>query len=123
MSKAGKGRFCASCQETVVDFSNKTIDEIKTYLTACGDKKVCGRYQARNTNENNAWFDFLNKLEHHFVKFNLRRPAILLITLLLLMSGCYRRTMGMHARFDDKKSKHKPHHPTETRDSEAKKPK
>lgn len=38
------GRFCNDCQKKVVDFTDKTNDEIAAYLIN-STKKVCGRFQ------------------------------------------------------------------------------
>ncbi|MVN20574.1 energy transducer TonB [Mucilaginibacter arboris] len=38
------GRFCNNCQKTVIDFTNKTPDEIAAYLMS-STTKVCGRFQ------------------------------------------------------------------------------
>lgn len=38
------GRFCNDCQKKVVDFTNKTNDEIASYLMS-STTKVCGKFQ------------------------------------------------------------------------------
>lgn len=38
------GRFCQSCQKSVIDFSSKSDDEIKTFLKDKQGKKLCGRF-------------------------------------------------------------------------------
>lgn len=43
MTPAQEGRFCGSCEKTVVDFTKKTNEEIAAYFLAHG--KVCGRYR------------------------------------------------------------------------------
>src|SRR4051812_31458578 len=46
MSPNEKGAFCLSCQKTVVDFSKKTIDEIKTFFAEVPKtESVCGRFE------------------------------------------------------------------------------
>ncbi|SNR13846.1 energy transducer TonB [Tenacibaculum jejuense] len=44
MTPNEKGRFCASCSKTVVDFTTKTTKEIQTYLTENKGKRVCGHF-------------------------------------------------------------------------------
>ena len=39
------GKFCGSCQENVVDFTNKSAVEIQKYLMENREKKVCGRFE------------------------------------------------------------------------------
>ena len=46
MTSAGTGRHCASCEKTVVDFSQKSTAEILAYLTQPGYENACGRFRA-----------------------------------------------------------------------------
>ncbi|WP_300665570.1 hypothetical protein [Fluviicola sp.] len=39
------GRFCQSCQKSVIDFSSKSDDEIKTFLKDKQGENLCGRFQ------------------------------------------------------------------------------
>ncbi len=96
MTPQKEGRLCASCQTTVVDFSNKTLDEIKAYFESNKEKKVCGNYLPMHTTEENKWFDFLNWIEQGFLRMKMQRTAIAAIALLLIISSCRtRRTRGM----------------------------
>lgn len=45
MSPTEKGRFCDVCTKEVVDFTNKTSEEIQKYFVEKKDKKVCGRFK------------------------------------------------------------------------------
>jgi hypothetical protein len=46
MTPNEKGAFCLSCQKTVVDFSKKTIDEIKNFFAEVPKtESVCGRFE------------------------------------------------------------------------------
>lgn len=38
------GRFCQSCQKSVIDFSSKSDDEIKSFLKDKHGEKLCGRF-------------------------------------------------------------------------------
>jgi hypothetical protein len=49
MTPQKEGRLCASCQTMVVDFSNKTLDEIKAYFESQTERKVCGMYLPMHT--------------------------------------------------------------------------
>ena len=40
------GRHCAACRTEVVDFTQKSSDEILAYLRQAGSQAVCGRVQA-----------------------------------------------------------------------------
>ncbi|WP_299678161.1 hypothetical protein [uncultured Tenacibaculum sp.] len=44
MTPNDKGRFCASCSKTVVDFTKKSTKEIQEYLTENKGKRVCGHF-------------------------------------------------------------------------------
>ena len=39
-----QGRFCGSCQKTVVDFTNFTTQDIQNYFAKHFGQKVCGRF-------------------------------------------------------------------------------
>ncbi|MES2512548.1 MAG: hypothetical protein V4580_00315 [Bacteroidota bacterium] len=45
MTPNEQGAFCGKCVKTVVDFSNKSIDEIKEFFAGKQDEKVCGRFE------------------------------------------------------------------------------
>ncbi|MDP1802523.1 MAG: hypothetical protein Q8L81_14280 [Bacteroidota bacterium] len=46
MSPNDKGAFCLSCQKNVVDFSNKTVSQIKDFFRKKTDtESVCGRFE------------------------------------------------------------------------------
>lgn len=46
MTPNEKGAFCSACQKTVIDFSKKTIDEIKNFFVELPQtEKVCGRFE------------------------------------------------------------------------------
>ena len=45
MSVTDKGRFCASCQKNVIDFTNLTDTEIINIFKAAKGVQPCGRYQ------------------------------------------------------------------------------
>jgi hypothetical protein len=49
MAPSGNGRFCGSCQKTVVDFTNMSDGEVLTWL-ADTNKKTCGRFDADQLN-------------------------------------------------------------------------
>lgn len=52
MTPNEKGAFCLSCQKNVIDFSKRTIDEIKNFFTELSDKtSVCGRFKEEQLNE------------------------------------------------------------------------
>jgi hypothetical protein len=44
MTKTAQGKFCAACQQTVVDFTDFSTDEISQWLSKHSNKRVCGRF-------------------------------------------------------------------------------
>lgn len=42
------GRYCTVCNTTVVDFTNKTEQEILNYFAANDEKHICGKYRAEH---------------------------------------------------------------------------
>jgi len=46
MTDSDKGRFCKSCQKTVIDFTEKTPVEIAAFFHQNKGKKVCGRFRS-----------------------------------------------------------------------------
>ena len=62
MSPNEKGAFCLSCQKTVIDFSVKTVDEIKNFFVKLPETEaVCGRFKEEQLEE--------ISFEHFFKQF------------------------------------------------------
>jgi len=52
MTPNEKGAFCLSCQKTVVDFSQKSIEQIKDFFKEVPKtESVCGRFEERQLTE------------------------------------------------------------------------
>jgi type IX secretion system substrate protein len=51
MTPEERGRFCSKCSKTVLDFSNKTTNEIHQYVLAHQDEKMCGRFRNDQLNQ------------------------------------------------------------------------
>ncbi len=45
MTPNEQGAFCGKCVKTVVDFTNKSLDEIKAFFADKGQQKICGRFE------------------------------------------------------------------------------
>ncbi|MFL5753778.1 MAG: hypothetical protein ACJ76F_10260 [Bacteroidia bacterium] len=45
MTPNEQGAFCHKCVKSVIDFSEKTIEEIKAYFAKKSEEKVCGRFR------------------------------------------------------------------------------
>ena len=50
MTPNEQGRFCGSCQKTVVDFTNFSAEDIQNYFTKHYGQKVCGRFKQQQLN-------------------------------------------------------------------------
>jgi hypothetical protein len=98
MKPCDNGRFCGSCQKVVVDFSNKTLDEIHDYFNAHKTEHVCGLYKERHTSKGNLFYSFLNRVEAMFCKFKMQKVALFFIAVALFITGCRtRRTQGLYS--------------------------
>jgi hypothetical protein len=51
MTPNEKGSFCSKCSKTVVDFTQKSPDEITTILLKSASNKVCGRFMTEQLTE------------------------------------------------------------------------
>lgn len=105
MAPAQNGKFCGECSKVVIDFSGKTLEEINAYLSGSTDKHICGRYEERHTISGNKWYNFLNNLENRMSKSGLKRLSLMLITVMLVLTGCHRRLQGAYAFYAQKKEK------------------
>jgi len=45
MTPNQQGAFCGKCLKTVIDFSTKSVSEIKDFFSDTPDQKVCGRFE------------------------------------------------------------------------------
>ncbi len=62
MTPNEKGAFCLSCQKTVIDFSVKTVEEIKKFFVELPQtENVCGRFKEEQLEE--------ISFEHFFKQF------------------------------------------------------
>ncbi len=50
MTPNEQGRFCGSCQKTVVDFTTFSAEDIQNYFTKHYGQKVCGRFKKQQLN-------------------------------------------------------------------------
>ncbi|MES2130946.1 MAG: hypothetical protein V4506_01275 [Bacteroidota bacterium] len=45
MTPNQQGAFCGKCVKTVIDFSTKSLEEIKDFFSGNQEQKVCGRFE------------------------------------------------------------------------------
>jgi TonB family protein len=56
MSPGNEGRFCSLCSKTVIDFTQKTTAEIKSFLGRNKQKRICGRFRKEQVEEKQTFF-------------------------------------------------------------------
>lgn len=77
MTPNEQGAFCSKCVKTVVDFSNQSLDEIKSFFAGRRQEKVCGRFEEKQLTalSFDAFFDQFRRFE-----FTKRLAVILFFT-------------------------------------------
>jgi hypothetical protein len=50
MTPSERGRFCAACEKTVIDFSQMTDNEVVNYFKKPSQSPTCGRFAASQLN-------------------------------------------------------------------------
>ncbi len=58
------GAFCKSCAKSVIDFSNKTKNEIKTFFENNVGEKICGRFTEDQLSEMSVE-EFVEKIQYY----------------------------------------------------------
>lgn len=72
MKPEAKGRFCESCNKTVVDFSSMSDFSIVSYLEKNKHQSVCGRFAQEQLDKTYLW----TKPHHQVFDFNLKAVAL-----------------------------------------------
>lgn len=83
------GKLCSVCQTSVIDFTNKTPDEIAAYLQNNSAKSNCGTFNSWDVKTNSKADQLISYLQSK----KLKMFAVFIIGLLVL-SGCRVRTRG-----------------------------
>jgi len=89
-----KEKLCGVCQTKVVDFTGLALEDIHSYFKTHANQKICGHYNTRHTNRRNWLEKQLNKIEFRFCKTPFKKAALLIISLVLVLSACQRKTVG-----------------------------
>ena len=50
MTPNQQGAFCGKCIKTVIDFSSKSINEIKEFFNTTQQQRICGRFETKRNN-------------------------------------------------------------------------
>lgn len=84
MSPNEQGAFCNKCVKTVIDFTGKSLDEIKSFFAGRGQESTCGRFEETQLSalSFDAFFERFRKFE-----FTKRFAVILFFTFGLCLFG------------------------------------
>ncbi len=87
MKPNDKGAFCLSCQKNVVDFTAKSVEQIKDFFNELPQSNnVCGRFKEKQLNEMSFEHFFTEFLNWKFIK---RAAVIFYLSLgAVLFSSC-----------------------------------
>lgn len=93
MQPADNGRFCASCEKVVIDFSKMSASQIADYFKNQSDEIVCGRFKSGQLNRGTAFEKWLWNLKQRVQERCLFAPArvvfvSILTGLVTLTSSC-----------------------------------
>lgn len=77
MTPNEQGAFCGKCVKTVIDFSTKSLEEIKDFFTGREQQKICGRFEEKQLSalSFDAFFESFRRFE-----FTKRLAVILFFT-------------------------------------------
>jgi hypothetical protein len=89
MNSDSKGKFCSICQTSVIDFTNKSPDEIARYFQMHAIKNTCGTFNRWDVKTDSKIDRLIYYLQHTKLKF----LAACVIGILVL-SGCRIRRGG-----------------------------
>jgi protein TonB len=56
MNPVKDGRYCNMCSKTVVDFTTKTVDEIRKFISRNSKKKICGHFRKDQVEQERSYF-------------------------------------------------------------------
>ena len=110
MTPDDKGRHCALCSKTVVDFTQWHPQEILFYLQQNAAKRVCGRFAAVQLNEPIPTpEDFVYQLSRFTLPFLKKAAAIFLFAFSVMAVSCNGKTMGQSVNIELAKIDSPPH--------------
>ncbi|MBA3681677.1 MAG: hypothetical protein H0W73_11020 [Bacteroidetes bacterium] len=90
MSSVTGGKHCGVCDTKVIDFTKMSLDEIETYFKSNSFQKICGRYNARHTNNTNIFTAFINKIENAVYKTRFRKVAVWSLSVVFFLLNSYK---------------------------------
>lgn len=84
MTPNEQGAFCSKCVKTVTDFTDKSLDEIKSFFAGRGQESTCGRFEDKQLSALS--FDAFFERFRHF-EFTKRFAIILYFTFGMWLFG------------------------------------
>lgn len=86
MTKNEQGKFCNLCAKTVIDFTQKSIEEIKSILSVNAGTKLCGRFKNEQLSPQKTYIIDVNLLPINLSFKKAVRLAILVVLFSTLFS-------------------------------------
>ena len=118
MSPANGGRFCADCNKVVKEFSGVSVTKPQALILASNEEEICGNFYSYQLEKPfGSWRDKIISF-YQQVAFGLKaniiskKLALFILSVVLVVTGCARRTRGMIAVFDDHRYNKKENHKT-----------
>lgn len=93
MEKNSVGRHCSLCRKTVVDFTDKSIEEIKAHL-ALSTGEVCGRFKSLQLEQKTGFEKLIFNLRERVSGFNVRPIRVAFLALLSGITAFTSSCMG-----------------------------
>lgn len=102
MSPEKDGRYCRTCEKVVTDFSHMSNGEIIRQMNSSNENNACGSFKAYQlqepfTDKRNVLIRFYQQIADSQKPKLPKYISLALVTALLFLSGCLRRTSGMYA--------------------------
>lgn len=99
MQPKENGRFCDSCDKTVVDFRSMTTEEIKSFFAKNSGQKTCGHFKVSQTSHTQPILhQFLTKLyeivDSRFHIRILKTSMLFIISIIMTLVGCQPEVTG-----------------------------
>jgi hypothetical protein len=86
MTTDGDGRYCNSCDKTVVDFTHMNKEEIQNYFLSKKDERICGHFSAFQVDIKRPWIH--TKLISWYAHAETIRTRFLKKSILVSLAGC-----------------------------------
>jgi hypothetical protein len=95
------GKYCDSCQKTVIDFTKQSDEEIMNYFLQYQSQPTCGRFRTSQVAEtastpklHKRLIYLQNRIESAIAGKWLKASCLFCLGLIMLLAGCRSRTTG-----------------------------